>query len=183
MPGVSRPDGPRPMQQSLLVWPVSAGRRSSRMTLLGLFLSVSVSMFVQPRERFASRTSRNRPMRAGGGMFVAVANRRGSRVVAAVERVLGLLVAAAAVVLVWGYGAGRHIRPRGPPSLVCIRTASLLQRERHHEPGRFQIAGRFGGSVDAEGSESIFKVGRDRPLSKACRLRRWSREAQKPSWP
>ena len=56
-------------------------------------------------------------MRAGGGMFVAVANRRGSRVVAAVERVLGLLVAAAAVVLVLGYGAGRHPRPRGPPAL------------------------------------------------------------------
>jgi hypothetical protein len=43
---------------------------------------------------------------------------------------------------------------------VSIRTASLLQRERHYEPGLFQIAGRFGGSVDAEGSESIFKVGR-----------------------
>jgi hypothetical protein len=105
------------------------------MTLLGLFLSVSVTMLVQPRDRFASRTSQNRPMRAGGGMFVAVANRRRSRVVAAVERVLGLLVAAAAVVPVEGDGAGRHIRPRGPPALSvsglhrCSKGSSIMSRD------------------------------------------------------
>ena len=68
-------------------------------------------------------------------MFVAVASRRGSRVAAAVERVLRLLVPAAAVVSVWGYGAGRRTRPRGPPSLVCLRTASLLRQGLSHRGG------------------------------------------------
>src|SRR5512132_2102147 len=80
-------------------------------------------------------------------MFVAVANRRGSRVMAAVERVLGLLVAAAAVVSVWGYGAGRRTRPRGPPSLVCLRTASLLRQGLSHRGGDPMRRFRFRASI------------------------------------
>src|SRR5215203_5081341 len=33
---------------------------------------------------------------------------------------------------VWGYNSRRPAQPRGPPALVRIRTASLLQRDRHH---------------------------------------------------
>ena len=68
-------------------------------------------------------------------MFAAVANRRRSRVVAAVERVLGLLVAAAAVVPVLGDGAGRRIRPRGPPALSvsglrrCSKGSGIMSRD------------------------------------------------------
>jgi hypothetical protein len=36
--------------------------------------------------------------------------------VAAVEQIVGLLVTSAAVRSVWGYGAARRARPRGPPS-------------------------------------------------------------------
>jgi hypothetical protein len=58
-------------------------------------------------------------------MFVAMASRRGSHVVAAVERVVGLLVASAAVLSLWGYGAGLPARSRGPPSLVCLPGSGL----------------------------------------------------------